>query len=121
MNADHIQGWSRSLIFLGLIFLGTVVASIVGMGFSMVLFDDLVMVPFRGNLPTDDASWWQLHFQNLFSQALGFGAGRLARHPALGPRRHCRVFPDGPAGRHVRALARHPRHGCQRSIAHGEL
>ena len=73
MTADHIQGISRSLIFLGLLLVGTVVASVVATFLSGVLFDRVVAMVPGGDLPTDDASWWQLHFQNLCSQALGFG------------------------------------------------
>ncbi len=73
MTADHIQGISRSLIFLGLLLVGTVVASIVATFLSGVLFDGVVAMVPSGDMPTDDASWWQLHFQNLCSQALGFG------------------------------------------------
>ena len=79
MTADHIQGISRSLIFLGLLLVGTVVASVVAPFLSGVLFDGVVAMVPGGDMPTDDASWWQLHFQNLCSQALGFGgAGWLA-------------------------------------------
>lgn len=73
MTADHIQGISRSLIFLGLLLVGTVVASVVATFLSGVLFDGVVATVPGGDMPTDDASWWQLHFQNLCSQALGFG------------------------------------------------
>ena len=73
MTADHIQGISRSLIFLGLLLVGTVVASVVATFLSGVLFDGVVALVPGGDMPTDDASWWQLHFQNLCSQALGFG------------------------------------------------
>lgn len=73
MTADHIQGISRSLIFLGLLLVGTVVASVVATFLSGVLFDGIVAMVPGGDMPTDDASWWQLHFQNLCSQALGFG------------------------------------------------
>lgn len=73
MTADHIQGISRSLIFLGLLLVGTVVASVVATFLSGVLFDGVVAMVPGGDMPTDDVSWWQLHFQNLCSQALGFG------------------------------------------------
>ncbi len=73
MTADHIQGISRSLIFLGLLLVGTVVASVVATFLSGVLFDGVVAMVPGGDMPTDNASWWQLHFQNLCSQALGFG------------------------------------------------
>ncbi len=73
MTADHIQGISRSLIFLGLLLVGTVVASVVATFLSGVLFNGVVAMVPGGDIPTDDASWWQLHFQNLCSQALGFG------------------------------------------------
>ncbi|MGB1671209.1 MAG: lysostaphin resistance A-like protein [Flavobacteriales bacterium] len=73
MTADRIQGISRSLIFLGLLLVGTVVASVVATFLSGVLFDGVVAMVPGGDMPTDDASWWQLHFQNLCSQALGFG------------------------------------------------
>ena len=73
MTADHIKGISRSLIFLGLLLVGTEVASVVATFLSGVLFDGVVAMVPGGDMPTDDASWWQLHFQNLCSQALGFG------------------------------------------------
>ena len=73
MTADHIQGISRSLIFLGLLLVGTGVASVVATFLSGVLFNGVVAMVPGGDIPTDDASWWQLHFQNLCSQALGFG------------------------------------------------
>ena len=73
MTADHIQGISRSLIFLGLLLVGTVVASVAATFLSGVLFNGVVAMVPGGDMPTDDASWWQLHFQNLCSQALGFG------------------------------------------------
>lgn len=73
MNAERFQGWSRSLIFLGLIIVSTVLASIVGMGFCMVLFDDLVTEIPSEDLSTKASIWWQLHVQTFFFQALGFG------------------------------------------------
>lgn len=74
MNADRIQGWSRSLIFLGLLFVSAVVASIAGMGLCFALFDNVIGNLGGGSIPSDASSWWQLHVQNFFSQAIGFGA-----------------------------------------------
>ena len=103
MNADRIQGWSRSLIFLGLIFLSSVLASIVGMGFCMVLFDDLVTGLSGGSLPTDTSSWWQLHVQNFFSQAIGFGAVAWMAMRLWG-RAALVGLPGRPIGRHLTLL-----------------
>jgi len=103
MTADHIQGISRSLIFLGLLLVGTVVASVVATFLSGVLFDGVVAMVPGGDTPTDNASWWQLHFQNLCSQALGFGGAvwlaiRLWDGTAL------QGLPGRPAGRNVSVL-----------------
>jgi len=73
MTSDHIQGISRALIFLGLILIGNFLASFVILFLSNQFFGG-VIVPQPGiDLPSDDNSWWQLHFQNLCGQAIGFG------------------------------------------------
>ncbi len=103
MTADHIQGISRSLIFLGLLLVGTVVASVVATFLSGVLFDRVVAMVPGGDLPTDDASWWQLHFQNLCSQALGFG-GAVWLAIRLWDRNALQGLPGRPAGRNTSVL-----------------
>ena len=103
MTADHIQGISRSLIFLGLLLVGTVVASVVATFLSGVLFDRVVAMVPGGDLPTDDASWWQLHFQNLCSQALGFG-GAVWLAIRLWDRNALQGLPGRPAGRNTSLL-----------------
>ena len=103
MTADHIQGISRSLIFLGLLLVGTVVASVVATFLSGVLFDRVVAMVPGGDLPTDDASWWQLHFQNLCSQALGFG-GAVWLAIRLWDRNALRGLPGRPDGRNTSVL-----------------
>ena len=103
MTADHIQGISRSLIFLGLLLVGTVVASVVATFLSGVLFDRVVAMVPGGDLPTDDASWWQLHFQNLCSQALGFG-GAVWLAIRLWDRNALQGLPGRTAGRNTSVL-----------------
>ena len=103
MTADHIQGISRSLIFLGLLLVGTVLASVVATFLSGVLFDRVVAMVPGGDLPTDDASWWQLHFQNLCSQALGFG-GAVWLAIRLWDRNALQGLPGRPAGRNTSVL-----------------
>ena len=103
MTADHIQGISRSLIFLGLLLVGTVVASVVATFLSGVLFDRVVAMVPGGDLPTDDASWWQLHFQNLCSQALGFG-GAVWLAIRLWDRSALQGLPGRSAGRNTSVL-----------------
>ena len=44
MTADRIQGWSRSLIFLGLIFIGTVVASVFATTVANLFFGGAVTI-----------------------------------------------------------------------------
>jgi len=103
MTADHIQGISRSLIFLGLLLVGTVVASVVATFLSGVLFDGVVAMVPGGEMPTDDASWWQLHFQNLCSQALGFG-GAVWLAIRLWDRSALQGLPGRPVGRNTIVL-----------------
>lgn len=103
MTADHIQGISRSLIFLGLLLVGTVVASVVATFLSGVLFDRVVAMVPGGDLPTDDASWWQLHFQNLCSQALGFG-GAVWLAIRIWDRTALQGLPGRSAGRNTSVL-----------------
>ena len=103
MTADHIQGISRSLIFLGLLLVGTVVASVVATFLSGVLFDGVVALVPGGDMPTDDASWWQLHFQNLCSQALGFG-GAVWLAIRLWDRSALQGLPGRPVGRNTSVL-----------------
>jgi len=103
MTADHIQGISRSLIFLGLLLVGTVVASVVATFLSGVLFDGVVAMVPGGDMPTDDASWWQLHFQNLCSQALGFG-GAVWLAIRLWDRSALQGLPGRSAGRNTSVL-----------------
>ena len=103
MTADHIQGISRSLIFLGLLLVGTVVASVVATFLSGVLFDGVVAMVPGGDMPTDDASWRQLHFQNLCSQALGFG-GAVWLAIRLWDRNALQGLPGRPAGRNTSVL-----------------
>ena len=103
MTADHIQGISRSLIFLGLLLVGTVVASVVATFLSGVLFDGVVALVPGGDMPTDDASWWQLHFQNLCSQALGFG-GAVWLAIRLWDRSALQGLPGRSAGRNTSVL-----------------
>ena len=103
MTADHIQGISRSLIFLGLLLVGTVVASVVATFLSGVLFDGVVALVPGGDMPTDDASWWQLHFQNFCSQALGFG-GAVWLAIRLWDRSALQGLPGRSAGRNTSVL-----------------
>ena len=103
MTADHIQGISRSLIFLGLLLVGTVVASVVATFLSGVLFDGVVALVPGGDMPTDDASWWQLHFQNLCSQALGFG-GAVWLAIRIWDRTALQGLPGRSAGRNTSVL-----------------
>ena len=98
MIADQIQGISRSLIFLGLLLLGLVVASVIAAFLSEFLFDGVVAMEPGGDMPTDDASWWQLHFQNLCSQALGFG-GAVWLATRLWNRTALQGLPGRPVGR----------------------
>ena len=73
MNSDRIQALSRALIFLGLVFVCSVTASVLAGLVSPLFFSEGVSVIPGGALPSSDSDWWQLHFQNLISQALGFG------------------------------------------------
>lgn len=73
MNRDRIQGISHALIFIGLLLVCSVVASMVGAFAGPAIFGEAVTLYPGGTIPTDDESWWQLHFQNFLTQAMGFG------------------------------------------------
>ena len=73
MNSEHIQALSRALIFLGLIFVCSVTASVLAGLVSPLFFSEAVGITPNGALPSSDSDWWQLHLQNLISQSLGFG------------------------------------------------
>lgn len=73
MTTLQIQSLSRSLIFLGLLLICSVTASFIAAFIGPVLFGDTVMILPGQAMPSDAASWWQLHLQNFISQAIGFG------------------------------------------------
>ena len=73
MTPQHIQGISRSLIFLGFLIVGAVAASGISTVLAGFMFGDVVSVVPGGAIPSDGNTWWQLHFQNLCSQVIGFG------------------------------------------------
>ena len=73
MNRDRIQGISHALIFTGLMLVCSVVASMVGAFAGPAIFGETISMIPGGAIPSDDGSWWQLHFQNFIAQALGFG------------------------------------------------
>jgi membrane protease YdiL (CAAX protease family) len=73
MTTEHIQGTSRSLIFLGLLIVSAVAASGISTVLSGFIFGDVAAVVPGGAMPSGANAWWQLHFQNLCSQAIGFG------------------------------------------------
>ena len=77
MNSDRIQALSRALIFLGLVFVCSVTASVLAGLVSPLFFSTGVSVIPGGALPSSGSDWWQLHFQNLISQSLGFGGAVL--------------------------------------------
>lgn len=77
MNNERIQSLSRALIFLGVMMVATTAAGLVAGAAEKLLFgSSLALVP-GGPLPTAPMAWWQLHFQNFFSQAVGFGGAVL--------------------------------------------
>lgn len=73
MKSERIQAWSRALIFFGIVMLATVMAGIFSSVAGMLLFGETPSVMPGGALPTDAASWWNLHMQSFISQAIGFG------------------------------------------------
>lgn len=103
MNADRIQGWSRSLIFLGLIFIGTVVASVFATTVANLFFGGAVTILPGEGMPSGTSSWWQMHFQNLCSQAIGFG-GAVWLAMRIWDRHALQGMPGGPGGRKVSVL-----------------
>jgi len=72
VKSDQLQSLSRALIFLGLILMSTVVASVVGEFAGQIVFGKSTLL-MPGATPEGEGMWWQLHFSNLFSQAIGFG------------------------------------------------
>ena len=72
VKSHQLQALSRALIFLGLILVSTVVASVVGEFAAKLVFGKSAMM-MPGTTPQGEGMWWQLHFSNFFSQALGFG------------------------------------------------
>ena len=72
VKSDQLQSLSRALIFLGVILVSMVVASVVGELATKLLFGQSTML-MPGTTPQGEGMWWQLHFSNFFSQALGFG------------------------------------------------
>ena len=72
VKSDQLQSLSRALIFLGVILVSMVVASVVGELATKLLFGQSNML-MPGTTPQGEGMWWQLHFSNFFSQALGFG------------------------------------------------
>ena len=72
VKSDQLQSLARALIFLGLILVSTVVASVVGEFAAKLVFGKSAMM-MPGTTPQGEGMWWQLHFSNFFSQALGFG------------------------------------------------
>jgi len=73
VNSEHIQALSRALIFLGLVFVCSVAASVLAGLVSPLFFSEAAGISPNGALPSSDSDWWQLHLQNLISQSLGFG------------------------------------------------
>ena len=73
MKSERIQAWSRALIFFGIVMLATVMAGIFSSIASMLLFGEMPSMVPGGALPTDPASWWNLHMQSFISKAIGFG------------------------------------------------
>lgn len=73
MNHDRIQGISQALVFIGMMLVCSVVASLAGNFAGPALFGDTVSIMPGVPIPSDDNAWWQLHFQNFLTQALGFG------------------------------------------------
>ena len=53
MNADRIQGWSRSLIFIGLIFIGSVLASVFATTVANLFFGGAVTLLPGAGMPMD--------------------------------------------------------------------
>lgn len=103
MTADRIQGWSRSLIFIGLIFIGSVLASVFATTVANLFFGGAVTLLPGASMPMDTATWWQLHFQNLCSQALGFG-GAVWLAMRIWDRNALQGMPGGPNGRKASVL-----------------
>lgn len=73
MNSERIQALSRALIFLGLVFVCSVTASVMAAMLTPLFFSEAVSTMPGGPLPSSASEWWQLHLQNLISQSLGFG------------------------------------------------
>ncbi len=77
MNSERIQALSRALIFLGLLFVCSAMASVLAAFIAPLFFSETVSNISVGVMPSSDSDWWQLHLQNLISQALGFGGAVL--------------------------------------------
>ncbi len=71
--ADRMQALSRTLIFLGILLVASVLASIAASVVAATVFGEAFSMSPGQALPTEDSVWWQLHLQNLISQAVGFG------------------------------------------------
>lgn len=80
--AERMQALSRTLIFLGILLVAAVVASVLATTVSFLAFGEAFSLAPGQAMPTDDSVWWQLHLQNFISQSVGFGgaawvAGRI--------------------------------------------
>lgn len=73
MTTEQTQALSRTFIYLGVLLIGTISASVLASGVSLLFFGSGVSVTPGMPVPSDPASWWQLHLQNFISQAIGFG------------------------------------------------
>ena len=76
----RMQALSRSLIFLGILMVTSVVASILASGLALAVFGEaFALAPGQG-VPDDVGTWWNLHLQNLISQSVGFGGAVWVAH-----------------------------------------
>ena len=88
--AERLQALSRSLIFLGILVVASVVASVLANAVSVLGFGEAYSLVPGQAMPTGDSVWWQLHVQNLISQSIGFGGAAL-----VASRMWSGAFPQG--------------------------
>ena len=77
---QRMQALSRTFIFLGILLVASVLASIAASVISATLFGEAFSIAPGQAMPTDDSVWWQLHLQNFVSQAVGFGGAAWVAH-----------------------------------------
>ena len=92
---QRMQALSRTFIFLGILLVASVLASIAASVVAATLFGEAFSIAPGQAMPNDDSVWWQLHLQNLISQAVGFGGAAWVAHNLV------RVFDASGSGVHA--------------------